>query len=154
MLYKGALHLHDLVWLIVLVSGLWAVFRAWRGKLASAAWTKADRIAGLVFSTALSTQFLIGLVLYSQSPFVRPLFAGGAAGGKRLEAVFFGAIHPALMITAVLLAQLGYSVSKRMQNDAGKFRMAAFCYTAALAIVLLSIPWPFLPYGKGRSLLP
>jgi hypothetical protein len=41
-----------------------------------------------------------------------------------------------------------------MGDDAGKFRVAAFCYAAALAIVLLAVPWPFLPYGEGRTLLP
>ena len=85
---------------------------------------------------------------------MRPLLAGGAAGGKRLKAVFFGTIHPAAMIYRRFLGSSATRFPSGCQNDAGKFRMAAFCYTAALAIVLLSIPWPFLPYGKGRSLLP
>ena len=154
MLYKAALHLHDLVWWIVLLSGLWAAFRTWRGKMAGARWTRHERLAGLVFSSALATQFLIGLVLYFQSPVVHPLLAGGGVGGERLKAVFFGAIHPMAMISAVVLGQVGYSVSKRMGDDSGKFRVAAFCYMAALTIVLLAVPWPFLPYGEGRTLLP
>ena len=71
-----------------------------------------------------------------------------------MKAVFFGMIHPAAMLTAVVLGQVGFSVSKRMPDERGKFRVAAFCYAAALAIVLLSVPWPFMPYGEGRTLLP
>lgn len=154
MMYVATRHLHDFLWWIVLLSGLWAVFRTWRGKLAGAAWTGHDRLAGLVFSTALATQLLIGLALYSQSPIARAMLAGGAVGGERLQAVFFGVIHPAAMISAVVLGQAGYSVSKRIGGDRRKFRVAAVCYAVALAIVLLAVPWPFMPYGAGRTLLP
>ena len=125
-MHTALLHSHKFIWWIILLSGLWAAFRAWRGKLAGAAWTRHERLAGLVFSSALATQLLIGLALYFQSPVVHPLFAGGAAGGERLKAVFFGMMHPTAMITAVVLGQVGYSVSKRMHDDRGKFRVAAF----------------------------
>jgi hypothetical protein len=152
MLYKATLDLHNLTWWIILLSGLWAAFRAWRGTLAGAAWARHERLAGLVFSSALATQLLIGLAIYFQSPVVHGLLAGGAAGDERWKAVFFGAIHPTAMIVAVVLGQAGYSISKRMADDRGKFRVAAFCFAGALAIVLLAVPWPFLSYG--RSLLP
>jgi hypothetical protein len=154
MLFTAARHLHDLTWWIILLSGLWAVFRAWRGKLAGAAWTRHERIAGLVFASALAAQLLIGLALYTQSPAVHPVMAAGANGSERLKAVFFGMIHPSAMIAAIVLGQAGYSLSKRLRDDRGKFRAAVFCYTFALVIVLLAVPWPFTPYGEGRTLLP
>jgi hypothetical protein len=154
MLHTAALHLHKLTWWIVLLSGLWTVARVWRGKLSGAAWTKREKLAGLVFSSALATQFLFGLLLYFNSDIVHKFLTGGAAGIERLTATFFGMMHPLAMFTAVVLGQVGYSVSKRMRDDHGKFRAAAFCYTAALAIVLLSVPWPFLSYGFGRTLMP
>ena len=80
MFYKATLHLHNLTWWIILFTGLWAVFRVCRGHLAQLPWTRHERLAGLVFSSALATQLLIGLALYFQSPVVRPLFTGGAAG--------------------------------------------------------------------------
>ena len=156
MLYLATRHLHNLTWWIILVSGIWAVATVWRGQLAGAAWTKRDRIAGLVFSSALATQLLIGLVLYYASyaggKSVHDYFAGGAVGQERLAAAFFAMMHPMSMFTAVVLGQVGFSVSKRMRDDRGKFRAAVLCYTAALAIVLVSVPWPFMPYG--RSLVP
>ncbi len=105
-----------------------------------------------MFSSALATQLLIGLALYFQSPVVRPLFAGGAAGLERLTATFFGLIHPLTMFTAVVLGQVGFSVSKRLSDDRRKYRVAAICYTAALVVLLLAVPWPWLSYG--RSLMP
>ncbi len=149
---KMLLHTHNLIWWIILLSGLWAVAQVWRGKLAAAAWTDRQRLAGLVFSSALALQLLIGLALYFQSPTVHSLLAGGTEGTERLKAVFFGLMHPLAMITAVVLGQVGYSVSKRIRDDGRKYRVAIFCYTAALALVLLAVPWPFMSYG--RSLVP
>ncbi len=152
MFYKATLHLHNLTWWIILFTGLWAVFRVCRGQLAQLPWTRHERLAGLVFSSALATQLLIGLALYFQSPVVRPLFTGEAAGSERVAATFFGLIHPLTMFTAVVLGQAGFSVSKRLSDDRRKYRMAVICYTAALVALLLAVPWPWLSYG--RSLVP
>jgi hypothetical protein len=155
-MYVATKHLHNLTWWIILLSGIWAVAITWRGMLTGAPWTKRDRLAGLVFSSALATQLLIGLVFYYASyrngEAVGRYFAGGAVGTERLTAAFFAMMHPTAMITAIILGQVGFSVSKRIRDDRGKFRAAVLCYTAALAIVLISVPWPFMPYG--RSLTP
>ncbi|MGO9113686.1 MAG: hypothetical protein ACLP9L_31020 [Thermoguttaceae bacterium] len=152
MFYKALLHLHNLTWWIILLSGLWAVFRVLRGQLAQLSWTRHERLAGLVFSSALATQFLIGLTLYFNSPTVHSLMTGEAVGAERLAVTFFGLIHPLTMFTAVVLGQVGFSVSKRLSDDHRKYRIAAICYTAALVVLLLAVPWPWLSYG--RSLMP
>jgi hypothetical protein len=56
------------------------------------------------------------------------------------------------MFTAVILGQVGFSVSKRLSDDRRKYHVAALCYTAALVALLLAVPWPWLSYG--RSLMP
>ncbi len=152
MLYKALLHLHTLTWWIILFSGLWANFRVWRGHLAETPWTRRERLAGLIFTSALLTQFLIGVTLYFNSPIVQDFLAGRAVGADRLQATFFGILHPLMMFTAVVLGQVGFSVSKRMSDDRRKYQMAAMCYTLALLVLLLAVPWPFLSYG--RSLMP
>jgi hypothetical protein len=154
MLYLITRHLHTLTWWIILLSGIWAVVVTWRGMLTGAAWTKRDRLAGLIFSSALATQLIIGLVLYyasySGGKAVHDYFAGVVVGRERFIAAFFAMMHPVAMFTAVVLGQAGFSVSKRLTDDRSKFRAAALCYTVALAIVLVSVPWPFMPYGAGR----
>jgi hypothetical protein len=152
MLFTATKHLHNLTWWIILLSGIWALIVTWRGLLTGAAWTKRARLAGLVFSSALATQLLIGIVLYCNSDIVHQYFAGGLVGKERLIPAFFAMMHPVAMFMAVVFGQVGYSVSKRMRDDRGKFRAAVLCYTAALAIALVSVPWPFMPYG--RSLVP
>ena len=149
MAYIATLHLHTLVWWIVLLTGLWAVFRAWRGFLLRSAWTRHERMAGLVFSSALATQFLIGLALYFQSPTAQALYTGGTTGADRIAAIFFGLVHPLTMFTAAVLGQVGFSVSKRMGEDRRKYRAAVVWYTAALVVLLLAVPWPWLSYGKS-----
>jgi cytochrome c biogenesis factor len=149
MFYIATRHLHNLTWWIILFTGLWAVFRVWRGQLARLAWTGRERLAGLVFSSALATQFLIGLTLYFQSPVVRALLGGEAAGSDRRAAVFFGLIHPLMMCTAVVLGQVGFSVSKRLSDDRRKYRIAVICYTAALVVPLVTVLWAWLSYGRS-----
>ncbi len=149
-MFKGFLHLHTTLWWLIILTGLWAVVRVWRGRLSATVWTKSDKLAGLVFSSLLATQFLFGIALYCLSPTVKPLF--DAAAEKMPGLHFYGMLHPMLMFTAVVLAQLGYSVSKRVAGDARKFHWAVVCYTNALLIVLLATPWPF--YSFGRSLVP
>jgi hypothetical protein len=144
MFYKATLHLHDLTWWIILFTGLWTMFRVWRGHLAQLTWTRHERLAGLTFSSALATQFLIGLALYFQSPLARAFFAGGAGG----TATFFGLSHPLAMFAAVVLGQVGFSVSKRLSDDRRKYQLAVSCYTAALAVVLFAVPWGRLSLGR------
>ena len=152
MLYKALLHLHNLIWWIIFISGLWANFCVWRGYLAETPWTKRERLAGLVFSMSLATQLLVGLALYFNSPIVHSLMTGEAIGAERVKATFFAMLHPLTMFTAVVLSQAGYSISKRLADDRRKYHVAAMCFSAALVVVLLAVPWPFLSYG--RSLMP
>jgi hypothetical protein len=53
MLYGATRHLHNLTWWIILFTGLWAIFRVCRGHLAQLTWTRHERLAGLIFSSAL-----------------------------------------------------------------------------------------------------
>jgi hypothetical protein len=152
MFFKATLHFHTLTAWIVVLSGLWALIRVYQGVLRRRPWTGHERLAGLVFSSALDTQVLIGLALYVQSSTVRPLFVGGAAGPDRVAASFFGMMHPLTMITAAVLCQVGFSLTKRISDDRRKYRIAVVCYTAACVLLLAAVPWPFLSYG--RSLIP
>jgi hypothetical protein len=152
MLHTALLHLHNLTWWIILFSGLWANFRVWRGHLAETPWTRRERMAGLIFSSALATQLLIGLALYCNSEIVSKFMKHEAVGQEKLTAGFFGAMHPLAMFTAVVIGQVGFSVSKRMGDDRRKYQVAAMSYTAALVLLLLAVPWPWMSYG--RSLMP
>ena len=149
MFYKATLHLHNLTWWIILFTGLWTIFRVWRGHLARLAWTRHERLAGLVFSSALATQLLDRPgVVFSESGGAPVICGGAGRTGHDL-------LRPDPSPDDVHVRGLGAGRLFGLEaagDDRRKYRMAVICYTAALVVLLLAVPWPFMSYG--RSLLP
>ena len=143
---------HNLLRWLVLLTALWALFRVWGGFIGRSAWSKKDRIAGLVFTSILNVQFLIGLILYGISPLTRSAMMNFGAAMKDSTLRFYALEHPLMMFLAVVIAQAGFSMSKRAADDRGKFVKATIMYTISFVLILSSIPWPFLKHG--RPLLP
>jgi hypothetical protein len=52
------------------------------------------------------------------------------------------------MISAVLLAQLTYSLGNRSRDDRSRFRRAALGYGLTTVLILAAIPWPAVSYGR------
>lgn len=145
---------HSILRWFVLLAGLWALVRVWLGVLNNDPWTKKDRIAGLVFTTFLNVQFLIGLALYFISPITTAAMHNMKAIMKEPGIRFFAVDHPTAMILAVIIAQIGFSISKRStKGSRHQFLVAAFSYTIAAILILVSIPWPFFE-KYGRPLFP
>lgn len=148
MLYDILLVLHNLTRWLVLGAMLWALFVIGRDLFKKAPWTDEDKRAGIVFTGALGLQLLLGLAVY----FIGPYSALAAEGMDAITADrvirFFALEHPIQMILAVVIAQVGYSVSKRARTDRKKFLWAAVCYGLAALLILMSIPWPGLEYGR------
>ena len=141
--------LHNLLRWVVLGGGIYALVMAYRGLFAGAMWSNQNRVSGLVFTSALNTQLLVGLVLYVVSPLTRAALQNMGAAMQNENLRFFAVEHSVTMILAVVVAQLGFSMAKRAARDAVKYRWSAAAYTVALLLVLSMIPWwrPFLPWG-------
>ena len=139
---------HSILRWLLLLAAFWALSRVWSGLIGRKVWTKQDKVAGLVFTTLLNVQFLIGLILYIISPYISGLRSNMAASMKDPVARFFLVEHPFAMIIAVIVAQIGFSVSKRAPEDRSKFLKAAIFYTIAVILILVAIPWPFLKHGR------
>lgn len=152
MLYPFLKDTHSILRWVVLLTALWALARVWVGLLKNSDWSKKDRIAGVAFTSALNLQFLIGIVLYGISPLTKAAMANFGAAMKDGMLRFYAVEHPTMMFLAVVLAQVGFSLSKRHGTDRGKFLRAAIFYTIAFVLILASIPWPFSKYA--RPLLP
>jgi hypothetical protein len=60
----------------------------------------------------------------------------------------FAVEHLAGMLLAVVITQVGYSISKRATTDRRKFLRAAVAYSLAAVLIVASIPWPFMKYGR------
>jgi hypothetical protein len=115
-------------------------------------WGKGDRLAGILFSSMLDIQLLIGLILYILSPIIQGAFKDFSAAMSQSGTRFFALEHVVYMVIAVILAHLGSSSTKKAPTTRTRFRRAALWFSLALIIILAGIPWPWLEFG--RSLLP
>ncbi len=139
---------HSLLRWIVLIACLWALLRVWSGLFGRAEWTRKDQMAGLIFTSLLNVQFVLGLILYAISPIMRTALTNFAAAMKDSTLRFFAVEHFAGMLLAIIIAQVGYSISKRATTDRARFLRAAIAYSLAGLLILASIPWPFMKYGR------
>lgn len=139
--YSSLLHFHNLVRWIVLVAGAIAAARAWRGGPSGR--------AGLAFTIALDTQVLVGIVMYvAVSPIVQTGL-GNMRGAMKDHVLRFWVVeHPIAMLVGLVLAHAARIVERRGIGNAGKQRRAAILFTVAVIILILGVPWPFLPYGR------
>jgi hypothetical protein len=151
-MYTGLLHLHNVTRWLVLLAALYAIIISVRGLLANKTWTKSDQRAGLIYSSILALQLVIGIILYIISPVVQSGLRDMATAMQNSQIRFFVVEHFTLMILAVIVGQLGYSLSKRAATDKAKFTRSSIGYVLATVLVLFGIPWPWLDYG--RSLFP
>jgi len=147
-IYPFLKDIHSVMRWVVLILAVWALFRMWRGSVSGAAWRKADQMSGLAFTSFLNLQVLVGLVLYATSPITHAAMANFAAAMKDPILRFYAVEHSTGMILAAVIAQVGYSISKRATTDGTKFMRAAISYSVAVLIVIASIPWPFFKYGR------
>lgn len=142
------LMLHSLMRWLVLVSLLYAIYRAHRGYKNHTLFTQADNKVRHWTATIAHVQLLIGIIIYTQSFTVKMLFKGLPSGGHVTEPVFFGIMHIALMLTAIVVITIGSAVAKRKILAADKFRTQFVYFTVALILIFIAIPWPFSPLAQ------
>ena len=137
MLFTIVLATHNIVRWIILVLGIIALFRAYRGWLGKQAWTPTDRKVGVFFGSALDLQLLLGIILV--------ILVVTQSGFATLGPYLLDHVLP--MVLAVILAHVGSVRSRKAASDAEKHKQAAIWYTIVFLVLLVAIPWP-------RRLLP
>ena len=139
--------LHNLLRWVVLVAGVLAIGATVRGLATRAPWTDGVRRLGLAFLTSLHVQLVLGLIVYVLSPLIRNAFGNMSAAMQSDELRFFVVEHLTLMILAVAAAQVGYSLSKRVDGDRNKYVRASIGYLLSGILLVVGIPWwrPLIP---------
>jgi hypothetical protein len=127
-------------WLVLLIAFSVTGTMAWRYAKA-APWTGADRRAMLIYTSALDTQFLLGLILYGVSPITREAMGHMADAMKSPSTRFFVAEHPLIMIVALGLAHAGNVIARKAPTDRLKFMRATGFFALSLGAILWGIPW-------------
>jgi hypothetical protein len=149
-MYGFVLAVHNIVRWVVLIAGILAAARALIGWFGKKEWTKQDRLFGVVFTSSIDVQLLLGVLLY----FVFSNWAMSAILEKGMSFVmgesqyrFFAIEHVFYMVVALVFAHLGSALPKKVDNAVSKHKRAAIWFSLSVLIILVGIPWwrPLFP---------
>ncbi len=149
MLYSIVLTLHSILRWLVILTALFAIIRASTGLSFRRGWMGMDNRAGVLFTSVMDLQVLVGIILYLfLSPTTTKALKNFSSVAGYPAALFFTVEHVTLMIIAAVVAHVGRSLVRRAPRPVQKHRRAAIWTGVSLLIVLIAIPWPFLIYGR------
>jgi hypothetical protein len=141
-MYPVILQIHHYLSWLVLITALFALYRAVRGILLKKQWFAADSRAGLFFSVVIDFQVLAGILLYVVfSPLTRVVFTDINSVMVEPSARFYGVEHVMVMLIALFAVHIGRSKARKAQFAARKHRLSAVWYTLAVVLILSRIPW-------------
>jgi hypothetical protein len=147
-MYPAALIVHSWLRWAVVLAGVYAFVLAASGTSGRKEWRPADDRAGFWFVMATDLQALIGLVLYFfLSPITTQALHGFSAAMKNPALRFWAVEHAFGMLIGLALVHVG-RVRTRNASSLRRHRVAATFYGLALLVMLASIPWPGMPYGR------
>ncbi|MBL0339701.1 MAG: cytochrome B [Bacteroidetes bacterium] len=150
-MYTGLLHTHSILRWIMLLLLIMTVFRSYNGWKSKRSFTSGDKKLTLFTLIFSHVQLLIGFLLYMVSPLVQAAMADMGAAMKDRMLRFWAVEHIAVMIIAILIITIGNALSKRAVNDTIRFKKIFIFFLTGLLLILISIPWPFMATGAGRS---
>ena len=149
MLYPIFLTLHSIVRWLIILAALLAIIRAVNGLSYKRGWTGMDNRVSLWFTSLMDIQLLMGIILYFfLSPITMSALQNFAGAMGNTSVRFFAMEHAVVMLIAVIIAHVGRSMVKNAGSPAAKHRRTAIWIGVAILLVLLSIPWPFLEFGR------
>lgn len=144
-MYPYLLFFHSLLRWVVLISLVYALYKAIKGWLGNKAFTASDDKLRHITATIAHIQLAVGYLLYFNSPFISYFRAHYHEAVKQFDYMFFGLVHISLMTLAIIIITIGSSAAKRQATAKAKFRTIAILFGLALLIIMVSIPWPFSP---------
>jgi cell division protein FtsW (lipid II flippase) len=147
-MHQILLSLHSINRWLVLLSLLYSIYIAGRGRWQQRAFTAHDDMMRHVTATISQIQLLLGLSLYMISPIVKYAVAETQSNQLLSEHAFFKYIHIWLMAISVILITIGSAKAKRMPTDNEKFSTMLLWFVIALLIITAAIPWPFSPLAN------
>jgi hypothetical protein len=147
--YPHLLTAHSWVRWAVLCLLVAVVVRAWRGRrMRNAVWSALDERLHVALIAVADLQLLLGLWLYTVSPFAQA-FLDDPIGNQKVRILrFFGEEHIVMMLLAITLVHVGRARSRRTADVTQRHRRVFAWTVAALIGVLASVPWPYFPVER------
>lgn len=142
---KFLIPLHSIFRWLVLASVLYAIFKAYLGYKSHQSFSNYDNKVRYWTATIAHIQLIIGIILYTKSSYTSYFIRNISTSLQHIEIVFYGLLHPLLMITAVVIITIGSSLAKRKKESVAKYKTILIWFSTALVIIFLAIPWPFSP---------
>ncbi|MFM7022303.1 MAG: hypothetical protein ACKOXB_04940 [Flavobacteriales bacterium] len=144
-MYSTLLVFHSLLRWLVLISLLFAIFRAYKGWIAKKNFSAFDNAVRHWTASIAHIQLLLGVSLYFISPIIDYFLHHFKDAVHQREIRFFGMEHSLIMLLAIILLTIGSAKAKRKSTDREKYKTMAIWYTVALLLILSSVPWSFSP---------
>ena len=129
-MYTGLVHLHNLLRWVIVITLLWSLWNAFKGKNAKET---------LILMIASHTMLLIGLIQWFGGNWgLKQIKSMGMGEAMKNAAVrFFAVEHALMMVIAVVLITIGHRAAKANQGNTKWF------FLVALLIILWMMPGPW-----------
>jgi hypothetical protein len=148
-MYTAFLTIHSYVRWIVLIAGIVAIARAISGVSGRRPWAGADSAAGRWFITGLDIQMTLGVIIYFfLSPFTMSAWSNMAETMRNSPLRLIVVEHQVGMIIGLVLAHIGHARVRKTADAAKRHQLTLVFFGLAMVVILLSIPWPFMPGGR------
>lgn len=147
LVYSTLLSIHSILRWLVIATGVIALVASLRA--ASDAAYRPASAPRLLFVTAIDLQVLVGLLLYLRfSPLTTTALHHLDAAMSNHVLRFWVVEHPFGMLASLALAHVGNVRLRQAGGDRRAARRVAVYFAMALLLAIVSIPWPFLSYGR------
>lgn len=144
-MYSILVVVHSYIRWLVLVSLIYAIYRACKGWLNNTPFSNANNTIRQITVTVAQVQLVIGIWLYTVSPVTQYFLHHLREAMHQRRLRFFGMEHITMMIIAVTIITIGSSLAKLQSSDRLKFKTIAIWFSLGLLIILMAIPWKFSP---------
>lgn len=148
-MYEALVIAHSWLRWLVLLTALFAFFRAIGGRMSRRDWDRADEAAGWLFVMSLDLQVVIGVVLYLfLSPYTMSAWSNMPEAMRDSSVRFWAVEHLVGMLGGAALAHIGRAKIRKASDPARRHFLAAVFFGLALLVIFASIPWPFMPAAR------
>ena len=141
----GFLHIHSLLRYAILFFLLVTILKSFNGWFGKKQYLPGDKKLALFTLITAHLQLALGLAVYFMSAEVQ--FSNLSSVTREVR--FFTMEHSSMMIIAIILITLGYSLAKRGKDDETKHKRTAIFFLLALIVIFLAIPWPWSAVARG-----